>query len=75
MIVCLVGNIEQGRYRLLMTESCSVYQCNGGLEKKPDLSIHELPSIKKMRKAWVDRSRRQVDFTPSKFSFVCSNHF
>ena len=43
-------------------------------EKNPELSFHEFPSNKTLKKSWEDRIRRE-EFGPSSYSHVCSKHF
>ncbi|XP_065055445.1 uncharacterized protein LOC135683959 [Rhopilema esculentum] len=65
---------------------CVVYRCsnkNDKVGRDKGMSLHHLPFwgderplAKKRRKQWVDFVKRmRANFTPSKYSAICSEHF
>lgn len=59
-----------------MPHSCCVYKCIASSvnEVGRGRSFHKFPTDTKLRKAWLERIRRE-SFTPTDASLVCSHHF
>lgn len=60
-----------------MVKSCSAYGCVNRAKRgipSSRVSFHGFPHTPKLRHQWV-RALRRVNFTPTKWSSVCSDHF
>ena len=53
---------------------CCIYGCKNDSELHPDKHFHQFPSNKKLKTSWIQRVNRD-GFTPSKYTYVCSDHF
>ena len=58
-----------------MVKSCAAYGCSNRFEKDSDLSFHSFPlKNPNLLKEWLVVLKREK-FVPSKYSFLCSEHF
>lgn len=60
-----------------MPNRCSAFGCKSGYdseERNPDISFHSFPIDEPIRSKWIQSLQRD-NFTPSKYSRVCSVHF
>ena len=57
-----------------MVTSCCAYGCTNRQTKGSSLTFHRFPAQKSLQKLWILAIRRK-NYTPSKSSFVCSEHF
>jgi hypothetical protein len=66
---------------------CCVAECNAGTRKRNNLAKYpwmdgvqffSIPSVEKtpkLRRQWISRIRRSGEWTPNKYTRVCSRHF
>ncbi|XP_006013740.1 THAP domain-containing protein 1 [Latimeria chalumnae] len=58
-----------------MVHSCSAYGCKNRYDKDKPVSFHRFPlSRPELCQKWVNAVRRE-NFKPTKYSFICSEHF
>ncbi|KAG7466045.1 hypothetical protein MATL_G00160660 [Megalops atlanticus] len=57
-----------------MPTSCSAYGCTNVRTKDCGVTFHRFPLNKERRAVWIQHVRR-VNFVPSLYTFLCSNHF
>ncbi|KAM4708266.1 THAP domain-containing protein 1 [Discoglossus pictus] len=58
-----------------MVQSCSAYGCKNRYDKDKPISFHKFPLTRPLLcKKW-EAAVRRVDFKPTKYSSICSDHF
>ncbi|KAM4809364.1 THAP domain-containing protein 1 [Rhinophrynus dorsalis] len=58
-----------------MVQSCSAYGCKNRYDKDKPISFHKFPLKRPLIcKKW-EAAVRRVDFKPTKYSSICSDHF
>ncbi|GLH13650.1 uncharacterized protein GBIM_18179 [Gryllus bimaculatus] len=57
-----------------MVQYCCCFGCNEKYVKGGGVTFHSFPKDEARKKVWVQKLRRE-NFTPTKFSKVCSKHF
>ncbi|XP_053558718.1 THAP domain-containing protein 1 [Bombina bombina] len=58
-----------------MVQSCSAYGCKNRYDKDRPISFHKFPLTRPLLcKKW-EAAVRRVDFKPTKYSSICSEHF
>ena len=54
--------------------TCCIPTCGSNTKRNPELSFHQIPTDKKLRKMWLHWIER-ANFTPNNHHGVCSKHF
>ncbi|MEE6509012.1 hypothetical protein FKM82_023836 [Ascaphus truei] len=58
-----------------MVQSCSAYGCKNRYDKDKAVSFHKFPLTRPLLcKKW-EAAIRRIDFKPTKYSSICSDHF
>ena len=57
-----------------MVISCSAQNCTNRQTSNGSITFHRFPVKDERRKLWISAINR-INFIPSRFSFICSDHF
>ncbi|KAK5648062.1 hypothetical protein RI129_002954 [Pyrocoelia pectoralis] len=57
-----------------MPVSCSAYGCTNRFSKEKKIQFFGFPKNPEKLQSWLNRMRRE-DWTPTKYSKICSDHF
>ena len=66
---------RDSHFNNVMPRYCAVYGCsNNSSTSSNNISYHTFPTDNEIRQQWIVATKRK-NFSPGKFSFLCSDHF